>query len=219
MMASGGEVRPMKSRSQTRVGTFTFLVFLMLLAFAAGAQAALAAHFSNGSAVTTPAAGTEGRGGVDAGTATVAVVSTAPTAGSTSPAAGTQGRGGASLTVAAVSPVAGTQGRGGVASAGVTSTQAATTEVATTAGDTAVAENGFVSRARGGFPGGPMGVQRAIVESSGASTSTGWIAAGIALAVLAIAAFFVWAASRRRRWQQESSLAQYCQYHPADSLC
>ena len=56
----------MKSTSQTRVAVIAVLSLLLLLALVAGAQAAAAAHFSDGSAATTPAAGTQGRGGVDA---------------------------------------------------------------------------------------------------------------------------------------------------------
>jgi len=48
---------------QTKLAAITILSLLLLLAFAVGAQAAVAAHFSNGSAATTPAAGTQGRGG------------------------------------------------------------------------------------------------------------------------------------------------------------
>lgn len=192
----------MKSRSQTRFGVFAVLGLLLLLAIAIGAQAAFAAHFSNGSAVMTQTAGTEGRGGVSASTTTVVM--------STSPAAGTQGRGGASLAVAAVTPLAGTEGRGGVAAA----------EVATLAGEPAVSENGFVSRGRGGFPGGPAGVDRTLAVSSTTSSSSGWIAAGIVAAAIAlIAGFFAWAASGRRAWQRQSSLASYCTLHPSDALC
>ena len=196
----------MKSRSQTRFGVFAVLALLMLVAVAAGAQAALAAHLSNGSAVTTsaamtPAAGTEGRGG--------AALSTTTTVVSTTPQAGTDGRGGASLTVAALTPRAGTEGRGGVAAV----------EAATLAGESTVAENGFVSRGRGGFPSGPTGVDRTLAVSSVDSSSAGWIAAGIVAAIALIAGFVVWAADRRRRWQRQSSLASYCTYHPGDPLC
>ena len=124
--------------------------------------------------------------------------------------AGTEGRGGASLTVAAVTPPAGTEGRGGVAAI----------EVSTLAGEPAVAESGFVSRARGGFPAGSTGVDRTLAVSSDSSSSAAWIAAGIvAAAVALIVGFFVWAAGRRRTWQQQSSLASYCSYHPGDSMC
>lgn len=196
----------MKSRSQTRLGVVAVLALLMLVAVAVGAQAALAAHLSNGSAATTPTAttptaGTEGRGGVAAST-TITVVSTTPQAG-------TEGRGGALLTVAALTPRAGSEGRGGVAAA----------SAATLAGEPTVAENGFVSRGRGGFPGGPTGVDRTLAVSSVDSSSAGWIAAGIVAAIALMAVFFVWAADRRRTWQRQSSLASYCTYHPSDSMC
>jgi hypothetical protein len=191
----------MKSSSQTRFGTVVFLTLIMLLALAIGAQAALASHFSSGSAVVDPAAGTEGRGGVAATTTIVAV--------DASSQAGTAGRGGASLAVVTV-PRAGTEGRGGVAA----------TVPAPLAGEPTVAENGFVSRARGGLPIGPAGVERRLAVSSNSSSSSGWLAAGVAAAAIAIvAAFFLWASDRRRAWQQQSSLASYCTYHPADSIC
>lgn len=193
----------MKTRAQTRFGTGAVLALLSLLAFAIGAQAALAAHSSNGSAAITPAAGTEGRGGIDGSAAAVAI--------GTSPAAGTQDRGGASLSTVSVSPAAGTQGRGGIAAAA--STLAATSAVVATAGDA------FVSRARGGFPSGPTAAQGLGADSSGWPGSGGWIAAGLVAAAAVIAGFFAWAANRRRVWQQQSSLASFCAYNPRDTLC
>ena len=191
----------MKSSSQTRFEVFAVLMLLLTLALAVGAQAALAADPSSGSSLATPPAGSEGRGGVDGGNAFVAA--------SAATLAGTQGRGGASLSITAASSPAGTEGRGGVA--GV--------QPATLAGELTVSENGFVSRARGGFPGGPAGVERTLVASSASSSSTAWIAAGILAALAFVAGFLALASSRRRAWQQRSSLASYCAYHPGDSLC
>jgi len=128
------------------------------------------------------------------------------------PAAGTEGRAGvaaSTTTVISTTPQAGTEGRGGVAAVQVT----------TLAGEPTVAENGFVSRGRGGFPAGPAGVDRALAVSSAASTSAGWVAAGIVAAVALTAGFFIWAAGRRRAGQQQSSLASYCASHPSDSVC
>jgi hypothetical protein len=191
----------MKRSSQTRFSTFALLTVLMLLALVIGAQAALAAHFSNGSAVVDPAAGTQGRGGVDQ-RATVVAVGTV----STSSLAGTAGRGGASLAVV-TAPRAGTSGRGGVA------------PVADTAAPT-VASREFVGLGRGSVSGGPLGVQRRLAVSSLDSNSAGWIAAGVSVAlIVVVAGFFLWASGRRRAWQQQSSLAAFCMYNPADSLC
>jgi hypothetical protein len=191
----------MHSPSQTRFGIFAVLMLLLLLALAVSAQAALAAQPAGASVGTTPAAGTQGRGGIDAGAMTLAAGSSA--------SVGTQGRGGASLKVAAVTPLAGTQGRGGVAAV----------EPATLYGEPTVTENGFVSRGRGGFPAGPAGVDRTLAVSSASSSATLWVAIGVTAAVALIAGFFFWAADRRRRWQEQSSLASYCTYHPGDSLC
>ena len=191
----------MKSSSQNRFGVFAVLMLLLTLALAVGAQAALSADPSNGSTVATPPAGSEGRGGIDGGNAAVAA--------SVATLAGAQGRGGASLSVAALSAPAGTEGRGGVA--GI--------QPATLAGELTVSENGFVSRARGGFPGGPAGAERTLALSSVSSSSTAWIAAGIVAALALVVGFLAFASSRRRAWQQRSSLASYCAYHPGDSLC
>ena len=95
----------MKTRSQTRFGVrgSSSVASLSPLALAIAVPAAFAAQSSSGSAATTPAAGTEGRGGVDGSSATLVL--------STAPVAGTQDRGGASLsTLVAVTPAAGTQG-------------------------------------------------------------------------------------------------------------
>ena len=70
----------MKRIARKKLGSITVLSLLALLAIAVVAQAALAAGSSS-----TPAAGTQGRGGVAAGD---------PAAFATTPAAGTQGRGG-----------------------------------------------------------------------------------------------------------------------------
>ena len=71
----------MNSTARKRLRSIAALSLLSLLAIAIGAQAALAV--ASGS---TPAAGTQGRGGI--GRASVTLVAT------TSPAAGTEGRGG-----------------------------------------------------------------------------------------------------------------------------
>lgn len=93
----------MKTTAQRRLARFTGLVLLSLLVVAVGVQVAQAATSS-----TTPAAGTEGRGGV------------APLA--TTPAAEWQGRGG--VTALADTPSAGTLGRGGIVSVrGVTAAE------------------------------------------------------------------------------------------------
>ena len=101
----------MKTTAQRRLARLTGLVLLSLLVVAVGVQVAQAAASS-----TTPAAGTQGRGGV-------AILATTPVAGTegrggvafrvTAPSAGTQGRGG--VTAFAIAPAAGTQGRGGIA--------------------------------------------------------------------------------------------------------
>jgi hypothetical protein len=103
----------MKTTARRRLARFTGLVLLSLLVVAAGVQVAQAAASS-----ATPAAGTQGRGGV-------ALLATTP-------AAGTQGRGG--VAALATTSSAGTQGtgpatafargRGGIASVrGVTAAQ------------------------------------------------------------------------------------------------
>ena len=104
----------MQSSVRKKSSSMLALTLLSLVALAIGAQAVLAA-----SSGTTPAAGTEGRGG------TAAIVTTSVS----TPAAGTEGRGGAAttstLTVAAVTPAAGTEGRGGVAADSATASTAA----------------------------------------------------------------------------------------------
>ena len=110
----------MKTTAQRRLARFTGLVLLSLLVVAVGVQVAQAAASS-----TTPAAGTQGRGGV-------AFLTTTPAAGTKAGAAsrswrrplppGREGRGG--VTAFAVTPAAGTQGRGGIAAVrGVTAAQ------------------------------------------------------------------------------------------------
>jgi hypothetical protein len=149
----------MKRRSQTRSGGIGVLVLLTLVVSAVGAQAAFAQ--SGGSqAFVTPAAGTEGRGGVDA-----------------------------------------------------------ITQAAAVAAEPITAHSKFTSRARGGFPSGPVDGEGTIWGSS-RPLSAGWVAAGLVTGIIALAAgFFAWSASRRRVWQQQSSLASYCAYHPVDVLC
>jgi hypothetical protein len=109
---------------------------------------------------------------------------------------------------AVVTP-AGTEGRGGVD---------AHAEVMAAAAEPAAA-HGSASRARGGFPSGPVGGDGTISGSTG-TLSAGWIAAGLVAATVVLAVgFFAWSADRRRVWQQQSSLASYCAYHQADALC
>ena len=199
---SEGEVRPMKTRSQTRFGSGALLSLLSLLAFAIAVPAAFAAQSSSGSAATTPAAGTEGRGGVDGSSATVVL--------STSPVAGTQDRGGASLSL-----VAATGGR----HAGPWRRRHDGHRDRRGAGRRAAADTAFVSRARGGFPAAPRGIPGPSAVSSGWPSSGGWIAAGLVAAAALIVGFFAWAASRRRVRQQQSSLASFCAVNPSDPLC
>ena len=90
----------MKSAAQKTLGSVTVLSLLALLAIAIGAQAAFAGPGS------TPAAGTQGRGGVSAPASVSAVVVTTP-------AAGTQGRGGVAAVSGSATPAAaGTGGSG-----------------------------------------------------------------------------------------------------------
>jgi hypothetical protein len=219
-----GQVRTMQSTSQAlqiKLAATAILSFLLLLAFAVGAQAAAAAHFSNGSATTTPAAGTQGRGGVD-GASALAAASTGTlagtqgrggaflVAGATTPAAGTAGRGGVSVAAAPTTPPAGTAGRGGVA---VLSTPGA-------AGRSAGAVAFAFSRPRGAFLPVPQAgnVPSAAVAPRPLS-SADWAALAIIAAFAAVAGLLLYAASRRRTVRHASALASYCTYHPSDSVC
>lgn len=176
----------------------TVLSLLALLAIGIGASAVLAASSSS-----NPAAGTEGRGGVDAASFAAFAVT---------PAAGTEGRGGsdASVTVvAATSPAPGTQGRGGVTSlAGP----------ATLAGETTVANNGFSLRGRGGVPRPAAAAFAAPSATSGTTDYGAWVAVGIAVAAL-LAGVVVWASTRRRISEAEAPTTSYCARHPEDAMC
>jgi hypothetical protein len=193
----------MKHTSRTRLTPVAVLSLLLLLAFAVGAQAAAAAHFSNGSTTTTPAAGTQGRGGVDGATA-LAVAAAAE------PLAGTQGRGGASLAQVPTTPPAGTVGRGGVA---VFSTPGAASR---SAGTVAFA----FSRPRGAFLPVPQAgnVPKAVV-APGPMSSADWITLAIIVAFAAVAGAIMYSVSRRRSGQHEAALASYCTQHPTDPVC
>lgn len=190
----------MNSTASRRLSSITALSLLSLLAIAIGAQAALAVTPSS-----TPAAGTQGRGGIDP--ASVTLVAT------TSPAAGTEGRGGIaaapSTALAGTTPAAGTDGRGGVVSL---------SGPATLAGETTVATNGFSLRARGGVPRPVAGV---FATPSTSSATTGFgvvVAVGIAVGVLLVG-LAAWASSRRGRRQTATSRAAYCAQHPEDAMC
>jgi hypothetical protein len=54
--------------------------------------------------------------------------------------------------------------------------------------------------------------------SSDTSSSTGWMFAGSAAAILFVA-FLAWALIRRRRQPGERASAAYCAQHPEDALC
>jgi hypothetical protein len=194
----------MKRTSQTRLTAITILSLLLLLALAVGAQAAAAAHFSSGSATTTPAAGTEGRGGVAA-----ASVESAVAAAEVLP--GTQGRGGAFLVAGSTTPAAGTAGRGGVAEAPGVSTGASSSSAGT-------AVTG-VGRPRGALPVAQAGSVPEAVASPGPPSSAGWIALGVIAALVAAVGVLLFAASRRRTGRSEAALASYCSSHPGDALC
>ncbi len=188
----------MKTTAPKRLGSIIVLSLLALLAIAVGAQAVLAASSS-----LTPAAGTQGRGGVSASSSAAIAVT---------PTAGTEGRGGAdaSVTVVAVTtPAAGSEGRGGVA---------ALAGPATLAGETTVAGNGFSLRARGGVP-RPAAGAFAAPSTTAATTGFGvWVIVGIAVAVLLVAVA-AWASFRRRSRASEKSLAAYCAQHAEDAMC
>lgn len=118
----------MKTTAPKRLGSMTVLSLLALLAIVMGAQTVLAASSSS-----TPAAGTQGRGGADASVTAVAV---------TSPAAGSEGRGGVAAlagpaTLAGETTVAGNgfslRARGGVPRPVAGAFAAPSTTAATTA--------------------------------------------------------------------------------------
>jgi len=157
----------MRIASTRWIALLAGLLLLSLVVFVTAIQTAQAVNGTGSStAASTPAAGTQGRGGV-------ALVSLTP-------AAGTQGRGGVAL--APVAPAARTQGRGGVALASVTPV---------------------------------TGAQP--VASDGIST-TAWIAAGSAAAVLIIG-IAAWALTRRRRQLGDGASAAFCAQHPEDATC
>jgi hypothetical protein len=196
----------MRSTSQTlrtAGAAITFLALLLLLALAAGAQTAAAAHFSDGSAATTPAAGTQGRGGVDGASLTVIAAA--------EPAAGTQGRGGASLAVVATTPAAGTAGRGGIAAL-----PNAANGSPFGASDASRAALAF-GRPRGALPVPQAGNPPTASVTSGTSTS-GWVVAAVVAAIAAAAGIVVYAVSRRGR-RREAPGSSYCALHPDDPLC
>jgi hypothetical protein len=87
--------------------------------------------------------------------------------------------------------------------------------VAATAGMTAPVG----AQGRGGFDSAHFrpasGVQPA---ASGTSSTTAWIIAGSAAAVLLIG-FAAWALTRRRRQSGEFASAAYCARHPEDARC
>ena len=182
------------------IGVLSLLsLFAIVLAIAIGAQAALAAASSS-----TPAAGTQGRGGVSA---------TSSTTFAATPAAGTQGRGGIaagpSSALAGLDPAAGTQGRGGVASLPGSSTGA---------GRSTAAASGFSLRVRGGAA-RPVAGRFAAPSTTPQGTSFGvWIAAGLAAAAL-ILGISAWGSTRRRRPQAAASRAEFCAQHPDDAMC
>ena len=183
----------MKTTAQRRLARFTGLVLLSLLVVATGVQVAQAAASS-----TTPAAGTQGRGGV-------AVLATTPSAGTqgrggvafeaTTPSAGTQGRGGVAFLAA--TPSVGTQGRGGVAAF-------ANTPAAGTQG-------------RGGIA-AVRGVTAAQPGLSGTPSNASWIIVGSALAVFMIA-LAAWALISRRRQRDEPLSVAFCAQHPEHAMC
>ncbi|HTX70843.1 MAG TPA: hypothetical protein VMH50_17085 [Thermoleophilia bacterium] len=183
----------MKSTSQTRVAVIAVLSLLLLLALVAGAQAAAAAHFSDGSAATTPAAGTQGRGGIDASQVDA---------------------------IAATTPAAGTQGRGGVDASqldAIAASSSASSAAGTTASAGSVART--FSHGRGAFPlpqAGTPPTATLTPSSTGSSVGVGLAALG---AVLAAAAIALWAMSRRRTSRSEARDASYCASHPSDPIC
>ena len=198
----------MKRTSQNRLTAIMTLSLLLLLAFAIGAQAAAAAHFSNGSAATL-AAGTQGRGG-----ASLAVVATTPSSG-------TAGRGGVDVSqlaaVSASTPAAGTAGRGGTAALpGASPGTTGTTVVASRpAGRVAFA----FSRPRGALPVPQVGAVPRSVVAPGPMSSADWITLAVIAAFVAVIGVLLYATRRRRALQNESALASYCTSHPGDPLC
>ena len=209
----------MHDTARKRLSSITVLSLLSLLGIAVGAQVALAVASSS-----TPAAGTQGRGGVSATSSTTfAATPTAGTQGrggiaaasvalvaTTSPAAGTEGRGGIAATpssaLAALDPAAGTAGRGGVAG------------LATTAGETTVANSGFSLRARGGAPRPVSGRVAPPSPTSAADGFVVWVAVGVAVAALLLI-LAAWISTRRRRPQTAASRAAFCAQHPDDAMC
>ena len=188
----------MKNTASKRFGSIAVLSLLALLAIVIGAQAAFAGSSS------TPAAGTQGRGGVSV--AGIAALATTP--------AGTHGRGGVAApanfsAVAVTTPAAGTQGRGGVAAV---SGSATPTQAAATGG------SGLPIRARGGVP-RPVSGSLAAPSSAATTGSFGvWLAVGLAGAVLLVS-IATWVAYRRRGARPDSSLAAFCSLHPDDAAC
>jgi hypothetical protein len=216
----------MKTTAQRRLARFTGLVLLSLLVVAAGVQVAQAATSS-----TTPAAGTQGRGGV-AVLATTAFAGTEGRGGvafrATAPSAGTQGRGGvAFLTTTssaataqsavtqgrggvaglATAPSAGTQGRGGVAALSTTSS----------AGTQGSFDATAFTRGRGGIA-SVRGVTAAQPGLSGTPSTTSWIIFGSALAALMIGVA-AWALISRRRQRDEPLSVAFCAQHPEHAMC
>jgi len=76
------------------------------------------------------------------------------------------------------------------------------------------AQAGTLGRGGVSLPAG-VAAARAPAPTSGTSSSTPWIAAGI-IAAAFVAAIAVWATSRRRSVRPS---AEYCSLHPDDALC
>jgi hypothetical protein len=111
---------------------------------------------------------------------------------------------------AAAKAAAGTQGRGGVAVASITPAQPQAL--------TAVQSHHYLGgNYNGRFQ--PVSNTLAAQTASPSSTSTSaWIAAGSAAAIVLVG-FAAWALMRRRRQPGERPSAAYCAQHPEDALC
>jgi hypothetical protein len=213
----------MKTTLQSRLARFAGMLLLSSIVFAVGVQAAQAnlateGGSGSGSGVTgtlVAQAGTQGRGGVSLAPAAASAATSASSASSGSVAsASTQGLTAAQRhhffgppqSVIAVSAAAGTQGRGGVALAQGTPTGGQLSASATSSRHT-IAH--FQPTAN---------VLATQTGSSPASSTSAWIAAGLAAGIFLIG-LAAWSLTRRRGQSARRPSDEYCTLHPDDALC
>ena len=210
----------MKNRVQSRLARFAGMLLLSSIVFAMGVQtvqAALVTDSGTGSstvssATATAQAGTQGRGGAAAASTGGGTTASASSASSGSASASTQGLTAAQRhhffgppqSVVAVSAAAGTQGRGGVARA----------QGPPAGGQTsATASRHYIGHFQP-----TANVLATQTGSSSATSTSAWIAAGSAAAIVLIG-LAAWSLTRRRGQSGARPSAAYCAQHPDDSLC